>query len=107
MRISELTESTRDEKDSHDISVSFSHYGPNINLNLRQHNLSKYYEELNLYELYNEHGSEFLKELENKLKPINKNAENQIIELTNAYVEMLKAIIIDASNKTHKLKDKK
>lgn len=112
MRINEikLNETTSDEKDSHDINVSFSEYGPNININIRSNNLRQYYDEVDIMKILrfddkNENEEEY-KKLMNTMKPVHENAEKQMVELTNAYVEMLKAIIVDASNKVNSYGDK-
>lgn len=110
MRINEikLNESTSDEKDSHDIYVSFSEHGPNININIRSNNLKKYYKSINIFDLYDQEDVDHtsIKNLMSEMEPIHKNAEKQMVELTNAYIEMLKAIITDASNKVNSLGDK-
>jgi predicted chitinase len=106
-RLTQINESTRFEGDDHDVSVSFSYGGPNISLNLLSNKLSKYYEELSysdIRKIWDNEDDDFEKVI---MKGIHENAEKQIVELTNAYVNMVKAIITDTSNKVQQEKKKR
>ena len=97
-----INESIDERRPSHNISVSVNYDGyVSVNLNITNNNLP--FKGIDSFSLYDRLSREEFKELRSKAKNITDNAEKQMVELSDAYMEMIKAILADTSSKLDKL----